>query len=89
MAAVGVGCVVVARRVESLLTGDLLKQLQSPRSYLSFRNCFAQCAIGFMRMAAIVKAALPEIARKLHEALFDAAEAQVMQAEGLHAGAVD
>ena len=42
-----------------------------------------------MYMAAVVKAALAEILREFHKALFYSAEAQVVQAEGLHAGAVD
>jgi hypothetical protein len=89
MAAVATGCVVVARQVESLLTGDLLKQLQSSRIDFPLSDRVAQCAARFMCVAAVVKAALPEILREFHEALFDATEAQVVQAEGLYAGAID
>ena len=42
-----------------------------------------------MRVAAVAKAALAEILRKFHKALFYSAETQVVQAEGLHAGAID
>ena len=72
-----------------LFTGDLPEQLQPARIDLSLRDRIAQCAARFMRVAAIVEAALAEILREFHETLFYSAEAQVMQAEGLHAGAVD
>ena len=72
-----------------LVRGDLLKQLQPSRVDLARRDGFAQRAARFMRMVAVVEAALAEILREFDKALFDAAEAQVMQAECLHAGAVD
>ncbi len=72
-----------------LVRGDLLKQLQSSRVDLSCRNGFPQRAAGLMHMVAVAEAALAEILRKLDKALFYPAEAEVMQAECLHAGAVD
>ena len=72
-----------------LVRGDLPEQLQPSRVDLSCRDGFPQCAARFMRMVAVVEAALAEILRELDKALFYPAEAQVMQAERLHAGAVD
>ena len=40
-------------------------------------------------MAAVAKAALAEVLGEFHESLFYPAEAQMVQAEGLHAGAID
>ena len=72
-----------------LRSGDVLKQGQPARINLARLDRIAQRAARFMQVAAIVKAALAEILRKLHESLFYPAEAQVVQAERLHAGAVD
>ena len=68
---------------------DLLKQLQPSRIDFSCRDGFPQRAARLMRVMAIVEAAPAEILRELDKALFYPAEAEVMQAERLHAGAVD
>ena len=77
------------KTVGALLASDLLEQLQPARIDLSLANRIAQCAARFMLVAAVVEAALAEILRELHETLLNAAEAQVMQAEGLDSGTID
>ena len=72
-----------------LVRGNLLEQLKPARIDLSRCDRVAYRAAGFVGVVAVVEAALAEILRELDETLFYAAEAQVMQAEGLHAGTVD
>lgn len=85
-----------SRKVEPYLVlrlmpglADLLKQLHSARVDFSLGDRIAQRAARFMQMMAVMKAALAEIFFKLHKPLLYPAKAQVVQAEGLHAGAVD
>ena len=68
---------------------DLLKQLQPPHVDLSLICCLPYSAIGFMRVTAVGKAALPKVGQKFPEASFYCGKIQMMQAEQLHAGAVD
>jgi len=68
---------------------DLLEQFQPTRVDFSTADRIAQGTPRFLHVPAVVKAALAEIRRELHKTLLDRAEAQVVQAEGLHAGAVD
>src|SRR5512139_3118257 len=72
-----------------LVRRDLLKQLQSALVYLSFRSRLAYRTVRFVRVAAIGKAALAEVGQEFGEASFDRGKIQVVQAEQLHAGAVD
>src|SRR3989338_11667612 len=72
-----------------LVCGDLPEQLQPSCVDLPCRDGLAQCAARFVRVVAVAEAALAEILRELDKSLFYPAEAQVMQAERLHAGAVD
>ena len=67
-----------------LVRGNLPEQIQPSRVDLSRRDRFTQRAARLVGVVAVVEAALAEIGRELDKALFDAAEAQVMQA-----GAVD
>ena len=68
---------------------NILKQFHSARIYFSGGDGGEQCAIRFMGVAAIMKAALSEIRRELDEAGFDLTQTQMMQAEHLYAGAVN
>ena len=72
-----------------LVCSDLLKQLQSPLVDLSFRRCLAYRAVWFVRVAAIGEAALAKVGAEFREASFYRGKIQMMQAEQLHAGAVD
>lgn len=68
---------------------DLLEQLQPPRIDLARFDRVAYCAAGFVQVVAVVEAALAAVRRELDKSFFYSAEAQVVQAECLHAGAVD
>lgn len=67
----------------------MLEQFHPAR--IDMPRCYGilQCTSRFMSVMAVVKTALAEIFGKLHEALFDSAEAQMVQSKGLHSGAID
>ena len=72
-----------------LARSDLLKQLQSPLVDLPIFRCFSYRAVRFVRVAAIGEAALAQVGQEFGEAFFYCGKIQMMQAEQLHAGAVD
>ena len=68
---------------------DLLKQLQPSLVDLPLGRCLADRTIRLMRVAAVGEAALAEVGQEFREAFFYRGKIQVVQAEQLHAGAVD
>lgn len=68
---------------------DLLEQFQPARVDLASFNRAAYRATRFVQVVAVVEAALAAVRRELDESFFYSAEAQVVQAECLNAGAVD
>jgi hypothetical protein len=72
-----------------LVPSNLLKQLQTSNVDLPLVCCFAYRAVRLVRVAAIGEAALAQVGQEFGEASFYRREIQMMQAEQLHAGAVD